>query len=134
MNNKREELPPTKLIKQKGAGDMKGTYHKWLTARDKCGYQPIHIASQFGSLRFFETLWRLTCPWNLNSSHLNNCNGRDKEEIIGINAFNNCTNDGLLCFSPPLSLFSPLLSFSFSLALQVLVLFDLCSGESALNR
>ncbi len=105
MNNKREELPPTKLIKQKG-GDMKGSYHKWLTARDKCGYQPIHIAAQFGSLQFFETLWRLTYPWNLNAKHLKNCNGRDKEEIIGINAFDNCTSDGL--FSSP-SLFSSLL-------------------------
>ncbi len=99
MKNIRVELSPTKL-KQMGGG----TYHKWLTARDKCGYQPIHIASQFGSLQFFEILWKLSYPGNLNFIHLNDCNGRDREELMRQTAFDNFTNDGLLSFSISLSL------------------------------
>ncbi len=43
-------------------------YRQWLVARDKCGYLPIHIASQFGSVKAFQLLWNFRRDSDSNSN------------------------------------------------------------------
>ncbi len=71
-----------------------GHYHLWLTARDKCGYTPIHIAAQFGSVKVFKALWGMLKPENFR--HLKGCDSGDRRELLANLSSHNRTNDGQL--------------------------------------
>ncbi len=79
-----------KKIKKKKPKD-RGNY-LWLSARDNCGYTPIHIASQFGSIQVFKALWKM------DKTHLAGYKGRDRVELFTNCSPRNRTKDGQFCF------------------------------------
>ncbi len=78
-------------------GEIEGTYHKWLTAKDNCGYLPIHIAAQFGSVKVFRILWESILPRNM--IHLRGYRGNDRIQLVNNSSLKTKTKDGQFSFS-----------------------------------
>ncbi len=94
VDRKRKRKPNRKNHKRKG------TYHKWLTARDNCGYMPIHIAAQFGCVKVFRILWEAsdsTIPGTMD--HLRGYRGADDRiQLVKNGSLANRTKDGQFSF------------------------------------
>ncbi len=81
------------LSKRAKENPNEGTYQFWLTARDNCGYMPIHIAAQFGSIDVFKTLWEMS-NWEEIEKHMEHYDGNDREHLLESTGYYNRTNDG----------------------------------------
>ncbi len=71
-------------------------YDAWLTLRDNCGYTPIHIAAQFGSIQVFTALWGMMKEENM--THLQGYRGICRRELRENISPHNRTDDGQFSF------------------------------------
>ncbi|MCP3923713.1 MAG: hypothetical protein GY714_14120 [Desulfobacterales bacterium] len=67
----------------------------WLTARDNCGYMPIHVAAQFDSIEIFKILDNFKLH-DFNRALRNIISDYDIEQINKMKQLRNKTKDGEL--------------------------------------